>query len=328
MSSTDSPNRFAVEHTSDKVKKMKPKSLYFKSALCGLLTVAVGVSSIYCITNYKSSPEMMNRSLAMAFTDSASNPDYLKLIENVTEPTETVTEAPTEATEAETKGTKEKEKETEKETDAKAETEPATDPQAEKTTEAKTETATAPENTEYVQFGTSIDFSSQETYTEATVPETTPLTQEEIEQRDKSYQQQLDSGYVFAIDNPDSNYSPTPVKLSDKDKELVYKIVMREIGGYGYDASTLVAQAIRDTMNLEGYKTVSEVVNNYGYQGSTNYTPTQEVIDAVDFIFDDNGSAVQHRVLFFYATWVQSNWHESQNFVYQYKCVRFFDRTY
>ena len=45
------------------------------------------------------------------------------------------------------------------------------------------------------------------------------------------------------------------------------------------------------------------------------------------YIFDDDGSAVQHRMLYMYNPYmVKSAFHESQNFILSYQGVRFFDR--
>ena len=61
----------------------------------------------------------------------------------------------------------------------------------------------------------------------------------------------------------------------------------------------------------------------YGYYGSTSIEPNADVKAAVSYIFDENGSAVQHRVLCFYIG--SSAWHETQNFVVELDGVRFFD---
>lgn len=336
MSSTEPQNQTGSQCLPNKSKKFTFKSIHLKALACGVIAVAVCATGTFCFTNGLNSPKMMNRSLASGLGNNAINPQYIESVTRVyseTVPTDPPTEASTEKpTEKPTKKAKEKatEKATEKTTEKPKEkaTEKKTDAETDAPTDPETiiETVVIPDNTQNVQIGSSVDNGQ---HTEVFEPETTPpLTEEEIIERDESYKQQWNNGYLLAIDAPDYNYNPQPVKLSDKDRDLAYRIVMGEMGGEGFVGASIVAQAIRDTMNLEGYTTIQEVIDNYGYVGSTKITPNQDSIDAVNFIFDQNGSAVQHRVLFFYATWITSDWHESQNFVCQYDCVRFFDRWF
>lgn len=136
--------------------------------------------------------------------------------------------------------------------------------------------------------------------------------------------QAANSGDVLLeIDNPDANYSPSQVTLSDYDRAKLERLVMGEAGSMGYTGCALVAQAIRDAMNLSGTSSIDEIISDYGYYGSTSIEPNADVKAAVSYIFDENGSAVQHRVLCFYIG--SSAWHETQNFVVELDGVRFFD---
>ena len=136
--------------------------------------------------------------------------------------------------------------------------------------------------------------------------------------------QAANSGDVLLeIDNPDANYSPSQVTLSDYDRAKLERLVMGEAGSMGYTGCALVAQAIRDAMNLSGTSSIDEIISDYGYYGSTSIEPNADVKAAVSYIFDENGSAVQHRVLCFYTG--SSAWHETQNFVVELDGVRFFD---
>ena len=128
---------------------------------------------------------------------------------------------------------------------------------------------------------------------------------------------------LLEIENPDANYSPSPVTLSDYDRAKLERLVMGEAGSMGYTGCALVAQAIRDAMNLSGTSSIDEIISDYGYYGSTSIEPNADVKAAVSYIFDENGSAVQHRVLCFYIG--SSAWHETQNFVVELDGVRFFD---
>ena len=136
--------------------------------------------------------------------------------------------------------------------------------------------------------------------------------------------QAANSGDVLLeIDNPDANYSPSQVTLSDYDRAKLERLVMGEAGSMGYTGCALVAQAIRDAMNLSGTSSIDEIISDYGYYGSTSIEPNADVKAAVSYIFDENGSAVQHRALCFYIG--SSAWHETQNFVVELDGVRFFD---
>ena len=134
------------------------------------------------------------------------------------------------------------------------------------------------------------------------------------------------SGYLVSISNPDPSYSPSPVSLSSYDREKLERLVMGEGGSMGYAGCALIAQSIRDAMNRSNTTSIDRIISEYRYYGSTAYAPSQEVKNAVSFIFDQNGSAVQHRVLCFYTG--SSSWHESQNYITSIGSVKFFDLWY
>lgn len=134
------------------------------------------------------------------------------------------------------------------------------------------------------------------------------------------------SGYLINIANPDPNYTSYAIHLSDADRDLAERIIMGEAGSMGYNGMAVVAQSLRDAFVMGGYSDIASVIKNYGYYGSTSIKPSQSCKDVVNYIFDQGGSAVQHRVLVFYSTqYCSSSWHESQNFVCQIGSVRFFD---
>ena len=101
---------------------------------------------------------------------------------------------------------------------------------------------------------------------------------------------------------------------------------MGEGGDLGYLGAALVAQAIRDAMNRSNTNSIDQIISQYQYSGSTSIEPNSDVREAVSFIFDQNGSAVQHRVLIFYTG--SSAWHETQTFIAQVGSERFFDMKY
>ena len=178
------------------------------------------------------------------------------------------------------------------------------------------------ENSYYIEAtGTEIP-----TYVEIEVPEKTepvPTIKEEEKVEDSIVMAEV---YLIGISNPDPNYSPKKVSLSDADRAKLERLVMGEAGSMGYEGCALVAQAIRDAMNRSNTTSIDRIISEYKYYAPTNKTPNQTVKDAVSYIFDSNGSAVQHRVICFYTG--TSGWHETQTFVVGCGNVRFFDLKY
>ena len=137
------------------------------------------------------------------------------------------------------------------------------------------------------------------------------------------------SDFLMSIDNPDPNYVGRAVALTDYDRDLCERIIMGEMGGSSFTGMALVAQCIRDTYIKGHYTNIADVLYENGYYGSMNITPTQTCKDVVSYIFDQGGSAVQHRIQVFYASnYCSSPWHETQDYVCSYGYVRFFDMYY
>ena len=133
--------------------------------------------------------------------------------------------------------------------------------------------------------------------------------------------------YLLDIANPDKSYVSYSIKLTDYDRDILEHLVMGEAGGEGFIGCCLVAQAIRDTMISDGYKSVESLRTSMGYYGSLYNTPNKDALNAVKFIFDEGGAAVQHNIVYFYAPAIcTSGFHESQEFVVAYNSHRFFDR--
>lgn len=133
--------------------------------------------------------------------------------------------------------------------------------------------------------------------------------------------------FLLQIDNPDTSYVSYSVELSEYDRDVLEHLVMGEAGGQGFIGCALVAQAIKDTMISDGYPTVDAVRVGNGYCASLDNVPNQDVLDAIEYVFDNGGAAVQHRIIYFYAPDLcDSAFHESQNHVVTYGCHRFFDR--
>lgn len=111
---------------------------------------------------------------------------------------------------------------------------------------------------------------------------------------------------------------------SDYEYHVTCAIVMGEAGGESTRGQQLIAQSILDGCILEGM-TPSELRVAYSYQGwNENYT--QEVMDAVDYIFVEGNRVTEEPTLYMYnPAMCISSWHESQNFVTQEGNVRFFN---
>ena len=156
--------------------------------------------------------------------------------------------------------------------------------------------------------------------TKASEPKEENTESEYIINNEKAYDSQE---YLLEIDNPDSSYAPDRKSLSSYDREKLERLVMGEAGSMGYAGAALVAQSIRDAMNQLNTASIDTIISEYQYYGSIKIKPNKTVKDAVSYIFDQNGSAVQHRILFFYTG--SSSWHETQQFILCYGKVKFFD---
>lgn len=154
-----------------------------------------------------------------------------------------------------------------------------------------------------------------ETEPETEAP-TEPVTEEETEAVQETEPQQT------------SGTSGNHIELTDYDRTLLEGLVMGEAGGTGYEGCALVAQAIHDSMIESGTTSVESIAAEYQYDASMSNAPSSAAKQAVSFIFDNDGRAVNHRILYFYASdMVSSSWHESQVFVTSCGNMRFFDKA-
>ncbi len=197
----------------------------------------------------------------------------------------------------------------------------ATEKSAQKATEKATEKATQ-KATEKVTEKASFSETKAKLYAEAPTEE---ATYPEKIVTAASANIQYEAGYLIPVANPDYEYSTGQVTLSDADRKLACQIVYGEAGGEGFEGCCLVAQCLKDSMVFLGYNSMADVQKYCRYDGwQENYSQTAE--DAVNYIFDQNRSAVAHRILFFYATNIcKSEWHETQNHILTRGNSRFFD---
>lgn len=133
-------------------------------------------------------------------------------------------------------------------------------------------------------------------------------------------------------DKVDSNYKGKVYKLTDKERDYIEKIVMGEFGT-SYAGSVFIAQCIRDAL-VYGYcknpmdLRKSSANGGMGYDG---YNPNvnANAKNAVAYVFDNGGNAVQHRMLVMctdeYYNAFPGNWHSTQNYITKYENVMFFD---
>ena len=123
-------------------------------------------------------------------------------------------------------------------------------------------------------------------------------------------------------------YHSYVVELSEDDRDLLERLVMGEAGTEGYIGACLVAQAIRDAITYYGYTSIENVILGLQYKGRTDEEPNEDVKKAVDYIFDDGGMAVSHKILYFYNyEETVSDFHESQHYVITHGRHKFFDRA-
>ena len=188
---------------------------------------------------------------------------------------------------------------------------PATEPQTtvEPTTAKPEETSKAKEEKE------------EKKKVKETEPETEPKEEETSEKSDES--SESSESETSETSQGSSGYAAGGLALSSYDRAKVERLVMGEAGSTGYQGCALVAQCIRDAMVRSNTTSIDRIISDYGYYGSTAGEPNSAAKDAVSFIFDQGGSAVNHRIIVFYIG--QSDWHETQTFVTEFAGMRFFD---
>lgn len=124
----------------------------------------------------------------------------------------------------------------------------------------------------------------------------------------------------------DKSYKKRVLHLSDKEREMAERLVYGEAGHHGFKSMCLVAQCLKDACFKANTKSVSKIRRMYRYNASIKRS-SKLSRKAVQFIFEEGGYAVKHRIMYFYLpAQGRSPWHETMNFVVQYKGLRFFDR--
>ena len=172
----------------------------------------------------------------------------------------------------------------------------------------------------------SVEVTYEPETTAETSAESSSTTDSYSSEQNQTVQASVGYGFLMGVDNPDPNYVGYSISLSDYDREMAERIVMGEAGSTGFTGMALVAQCLRDTYVTGNYSSIADVISRNGYYGSMSITPSQTCKEAISYIFDDGGSAVQHSIRVFYASnYCTSSWHEAQQYVCSYGYVRFFD---
>ena len=132
------------------------------------------------------------------------------------------------------------------------------------------------------------------------------------------------SGKVNPLSEKESISQPVVVRyaLSDEERDEVERVMMAECGGEERDGMIAVGQCILNACEESGLRP-HEAIKRYGYT-PIRKTPSEAVIAAVSAVFDDGETVTDEPILYFYATYIYSAWHESQEFVIEIGNHRFF----
>ena len=187
--------------------------------------------------------------------------------------------------------------------------------------------ATEPQTTVAPTTAKPEESSKEDKKEEKKEKETQPKTEAKVEETSSEEKSESaessESETSETSESSSSTGSAGSLSLSSYDRAKLERLVMGEAGSTGYYGASLVAQCIRDAMVRSNTTSIDEIISDYGYYGSTATEPNSAVKEAVSFIFDQGGSAVNHRIIVFYIG--QSAWHETQDFVTEYCGMRFFD---
>ena len=132
-------------------------------------------------------------------------------------------------------------------------------------------------------------------------------------------------GGLLDIENPDEDYIGGIVLLTDEDRDLLEKLIYGEAGNQGFIGICLVAQCLRDAMLYEDFESIAEIRKEFRYYGSIKKGTSDEVKRAIEFIFNEGHYAVKHPILYFYIPIEgKKGFHETQEFIVQYKKTKFY----
>lgn len=110
--------------------------------------------------------------------------------------------------------------------------------------------------------------------------------------------------------------------LTDEERYEVERVVMAEAGSESREGIMAVAQCILNASEKEGVRP-TEAIKMYKYTPNRK-EPNEAVKEAVTAVFDEGETVTEEPILYFYANYIYSGWHESQRFVTQIGVHRFF----
>lgn len=117
--------------------------------------------------------------------------------------------------------------------------------------------------------------------------------------------------------------SADALDLSPSERSEAASVVYAEAGGEDEAAMQMIAQAILCGCEREGMEP-SELFKAYRY-ATWRPEPSDAAYAAVDAVFRDGARPIDGEPLYFYAAdWIQSAWHEKQEFLTEYRGIRFF----
>ena len=110
--------------------------------------------------------------------------------------------------------------------------------------------------------------------------------------------------------------------LTAEERYEVERVVMAEAGSESREGIMAVAQCILNASEKESVRP-TEAIRMYKYTPDRK-EPTEAVREAVSAVFDNGETVTDEKILYFYADYIYSGWHESQRFVTQIGVHRFF----
>lgn len=110
--------------------------------------------------------------------------------------------------------------------------------------------------------------------------------------------------------------------LTAEERYEVERVVMAEAGSESREGIMAVAQCILNASEKESVRP-TEAIKMYKYTPNRK-EPNEAVKEAVSAVFDDGEAVTDEKILYFYADYIYSGWHESQRFVTQIGVHRFF----
>ena len=130
---------------------------------------------------------------------------------------------------------------------------------------------------------------------------------------------------VAEIPNVCENIFVTPRKryeLTAEERAEIERVVMAEAGSESREGIIAVAQCILNAAEREGVRP-TEAVKMYKYTPDRK-EPTEAVREAVSAVFDNGETVTDEPIIYFYANYIHSGWHETQRFITQIGVHRFF----